>query len=115
MRDVVRYMGISLGLLLGVVVLVVVFVGIIPNWLHDATRPGPTQFDARAVCDDTVREQVASTSTFLSTARQQGNAWLVSGSVDAKNAYGQQVLTTYDCELTYSDGYWTLKHLSVSP
>jgi hypothetical protein len=115
MRDVVRYMGISLGLLLGVVVLFVFLIGMISIWVENFTRPGPTQFDARAVCDDTVREQVASTSTFLSTARQQGNAWLVSGSVDAKNAYGQQVRTTYDCELTYSDGYWTLKHLSVSP
>jgi hypothetical protein len=107
MRAGLLFIGLTL------VALVLVVLGM--NWLSDATRPGPTQFDARAVCDDTVRSQVASTSTFMSTAQRHGDTWVITGTVDAQNAYGQQVRTTYGCDLTYSDGYWTLKHLSVSP
>jgi predicted RNA-binding Zn-ribbon protein involved in translation (DUF1610 family) len=78
---------------------------------------GPTDFDAYVACQLFVKSELvaASTAEFPPTQdasiSQEGNNFIVSGTVDAENAQGVPMRYDWVCEVTYEDEDWTLNSL----
>lgn len=66
--------------------------------------------EARAVCEQWVRDELRSPSTASFSEVQIDGAdpsWAIAGVVDAENAFGGTVRSGWGCGIRYQDGQWT--------
>lgn len=71
----------------------------------------PTTVEARAICEDWVREQLKAPATArFSDGTESGGvgSYVITGSVDAENSFGAMLRTEWTCTITYveSDEKW---------
>lgn len=80
-----------------------------------------TSIDAQAACEEFILDRLKSpssadfgsaTSSRATTAA--GEVFVVTGAVDADNAFGASIRNRYVCEVVYSDGRWRLHDLDMS-